>query len=255
MDEILIEEKKFISSKRAAKVTGYAKDYIGQLCREGRVPARLVGRSWYVLESAIQDHKFGDTEIKSVHEPKKTKPATPVSSTWESPRYETVSEEPMTSVNRTNEIESPLDISQIQDSWREWFNRFDHVESSDTTTEVTEEKEAIKAVVEPEISTKEDTEEITIPIRAIAQPAYQPPPGELLPRNLRNLTVVEQPAPKQPPARRKTSRVALWPIQVAGVMVAMVVATLAVFGSGYFDSYVLSIKPVQIIAGVALYDR
>ena len=62
MDEILIEEKKYVSSKRAAKMTGYAKDYIGQLCREGRVPARLVGRSWYVLETAIQDHRFGTTD-------------------------------------------------------------------------------------------------------------------------------------------------------------------------------------------------
>ena len=60
MDELVIGDKKYVSSKQAAKVTGYAKDYIGQLCREGRVPARLVGRSWYVLESAIHDHRFGD---------------------------------------------------------------------------------------------------------------------------------------------------------------------------------------------------
>lgn len=37
MDELIIGEKTYLSSKRAAKITGYAKDYVGQLCREGRV--------------------------------------------------------------------------------------------------------------------------------------------------------------------------------------------------------------------------
>src|ERR1700756_2748472 len=85
MEELLIGDKKYISSKQAAKVTGYAKDYIGQLCREGRVPARLVGRSWYVLESALRDHRFGE-----VREEEKS---TVAQTTWESPRYEAVIEE------------------------------------------------------------------------------------------------------------------------------------------------------------------
>src|SRR3989344_5795304 len=54
MEESLIfEGKKFISSKRASEITGYAKDYIGQLCRAGRIEARLVGRNWYVEEESI----------------------------------------------------------------------------------------------------------------------------------------------------------------------------------------------------------
>lgn len=64
MEEMLIGDRKFVSSKRAAEITGYAKDYIGQLCREGRVSAQLIGRSWYVLESAIMDHRFGLEDIK-----------------------------------------------------------------------------------------------------------------------------------------------------------------------------------------------
>ena len=103
MDEILIEEKKYISSKQAAKITGYAKDYIGQLCREGRVPARLVGRSWYVLEAAIHDHRFNDEE--NTH---KNQPPRPVyvrnglpPPTWESPRYEAISSEELPSDMRS----------------------------------------------------------------------------------------------------------------------------------------------------------
>src|SRR3989338_10751365 len=116
MDEILIEEKRYISSKRAAKMTGYAKDYIGQLCREGRVPARLVGRSWYVLEAAIQDHRVGATDVEhekteqavspTPAEPtiESSKPGLP--STWEPPRYETPSDELLPSINRLKKADT-----------------------------------------------------------------------------------------------------------------------------------------------------
>lgn len=59
MDELVIGEKRYVSSKRAAEITGYAKDYVGQLCREGYVEAKMVGRGWYVLEESIREHRFG----------------------------------------------------------------------------------------------------------------------------------------------------------------------------------------------------
>ncbi len=63
MDEITLDGKIYVSSKRSAKITGYAKDYVGQLCREGKVEARLVGRNWYVLETSIREHRFGPEKI------------------------------------------------------------------------------------------------------------------------------------------------------------------------------------------------
>jgi len=55
--DLYFDGKKYISSSRAAKISGYVNDYIGQLCRDGKLEARMVGRSWYVgLESLIQ-HK------------------------------------------------------------------------------------------------------------------------------------------------------------------------------------------------------
>lgn len=55
--DLYFDGKKYISSSRAAKISGYVNDYIGQLCRDGKLDARMVGRSWYVgLESLIQ-HK------------------------------------------------------------------------------------------------------------------------------------------------------------------------------------------------------
>ena len=57
MDELVVDGEKYISSKRAARLSGYAKDYIGQLCRAGKIESKMVGRSWYVKESAIKDHR------------------------------------------------------------------------------------------------------------------------------------------------------------------------------------------------------
>ena len=56
MEELEIKGIKYISSKRAAKLTGYAKDYVGQLARANKVPATRVGRAWYVSESDILAH-------------------------------------------------------------------------------------------------------------------------------------------------------------------------------------------------------
>ena len=56
MDELIIDGKKYLSSKRAAHISGYAKDYVGQLCRGKKLDARLVGRSWYVEESSLLAH-------------------------------------------------------------------------------------------------------------------------------------------------------------------------------------------------------
>jgi hypothetical protein len=87
MNELTLGGKIYVSSKRAAEITGYAKDYIGQLCREGRVQAQLVGRNWYILESAIREHRFGSQEPSetSEHEVKTSRSGSNMG--WESPRY------------------------------------------------------------------------------------------------------------------------------------------------------------------------
>ncbi len=69
MEELTLDGELYVSTKRAAKLTGYAKDYVGQLCREGRIAARLVGRNWYVLESSLKTHRFGEETIEAHTEP------------------------------------------------------------------------------------------------------------------------------------------------------------------------------------------
>lgn len=52
-NKITLDGINYISSKRAAKIMGYTQDYIGQLCRGGKIEARQVGRGWYIPESIV----------------------------------------------------------------------------------------------------------------------------------------------------------------------------------------------------------
>ena len=59
MDHITLGEKTLIKSSVLAKKLGYTSDYIGQLCRSQKVSAKLVGRTWYVDEESVREHKKG----------------------------------------------------------------------------------------------------------------------------------------------------------------------------------------------------
>lgn len=147
MDEIRIGEKTYISSKKAAEITGYAKDYVGQLCREGHVEAKMVGRSWYVFEPSIRAHRFGEAvetpeEViedqqetpvsvpEPVQEPRKTEDLP--SLTWQRPSYTAevpatipeIQDVPRGTVNLLSDEARKPDIAALSDmqrAWEAWF--------------------------------------------------------------------------------------------------------------------------------------
>lgn len=155
MDELTLDGKIYLSSKQAAKITGYAKDYIGQLCREGRVEARLVGRSWYVLEESLKSHRFTDKrkaeaaepEDASVEEPRmhqvtenqalndlqalETEQEIPhtvsdiasIEAVLSTPRYIAEEPAPLPIVDPEPKMseESERQIEHLQDAWSSWF--------------------------------------------------------------------------------------------------------------------------------------
>lgn len=154
MNEITIGDKVYISAKRAAEITGYARDYVGQLCREGHVDAKMVGRSWYVYEPSIRAHRFGPEavvapqkgEITADQEPDEepaaqTEPMEPAAepesiptataSDWQTPKY--TSEEPNTlpelSPASLEELLPPAEetLTDMQAAWREWFEQKQNV--------------------------------------------------------------------------------------------------------------------------------
>ncbi|MCX6701850.1 MAG: hypothetical protein NTX96_01485, partial [Candidatus Zambryskibacteria bacterium] len=55
--DLFFENKKYISAKIAASLSGYSKDYIGQLCRGNKIGSRRVGHVWYVSEEALLKYK------------------------------------------------------------------------------------------------------------------------------------------------------------------------------------------------------
>lgn len=178
MDELTLDNKKYLSSKQAAKVTGYAKDYVGQLCREGRIDARLVGRNWYVLESSILEHRFGADDKKD----EEIKPEITPQDAWETPRY--IAEEapivpelapkpkevgPLPTLNTSTEGRAHL--ADMQSAWQEWFqtqgNKAENVlpDASEMLLEDHEEpspviEEEREAVEESEIEEYEPEEEV-----------------------------------------------------------------------------------------------
>ena len=56
-DDLKIDGKIYISSRRAAEMTKYSNDYIGQLCRSGKIDAHIMGRAWFIEEHSISEHK------------------------------------------------------------------------------------------------------------------------------------------------------------------------------------------------------
>ena len=66
-----------ISLARAAQLTGYHQDYLGQLCRLGKLPATKVGRNWFTSADALnnlssnlgQSQEFYEEAVGDVEEP------------------------------------------------------------------------------------------------------------------------------------------------------------------------------------------
>lgn len=181
MDELTIDGKIYVSSKRAAALSGYAKDYIGQLCREGRVESKLVGRSWYVYEPSIREHRFNDDRSKrkdeqeSIVEKKGTETSekTNIEAIWEQPSY---SSEPIKILPTIDEEEPEKPVSddskdqrtltEMQSTWQEWFssnrkNEVNHASPKDPMPYIRTE--------EPEIAEKQEDIEEIVPMHVMRE--------------------------------------------------------------------------------------
>ncbi len=57
-NSLILQDKNYISARRVHEVFGYSSDYVGQLCRAGKLDCKMVGRSWFVTEESIINHKL-----------------------------------------------------------------------------------------------------------------------------------------------------------------------------------------------------
>jgi hypothetical protein len=68
MQELVLNGKTYVKATDIAKHLGYTSDYVGQLCRSGKVDAEQVGRAWYVVPETIHAHKqtrYRTNQVKS----------------------------------------------------------------------------------------------------------------------------------------------------------------------------------------------
>ncbi|MCR4325220.1 MAG: hypothetical protein NUV59_00220 [Patescibacteria group bacterium] len=54
---VSFDGRDYVSASRAARITSYNQDYIGQLARSGTVLARQIGNRWYVDRESLLAHK------------------------------------------------------------------------------------------------------------------------------------------------------------------------------------------------------
>ncbi|MFZ2252679.1 MAG: hypothetical protein WAW13_00725 [Minisyncoccia bacterium] len=57
METLVLDGKSYVKASKAARDLGYATDYVGQLCRSGKVSAHLIGRTWYVNADELGTHR------------------------------------------------------------------------------------------------------------------------------------------------------------------------------------------------------
>ena len=57
MQKIAFGDKEYVKASAIAKQFKYTQDYVGQLCRNDKVDARLVGRVWYVNPDSVIDYR------------------------------------------------------------------------------------------------------------------------------------------------------------------------------------------------------
>ncbi|HYD92897.1 MAG TPA: hypothetical protein VEB18_00330 [Candidatus Paceibacterota bacterium] len=254
MDEITIDGKTYISSKRAAAIAGYAKDYIGQLCREGRVEARLIGRSWYVHEPSLRKHRFDEEgaredEIVETKEEDITE-KTNIEATWEAPIYtpeeiaplpqlreeEQVLEEVTEST--TEEVEevsvSPTTEDVVGEKheeenkeWESWFSKpadAQELPLEDGVEEVKEE-EVAKDKTEQVIDSEPAKEEKAVPLHIIQD--MQP----------KQVQAAPQAAARSPYGQRRTPQESNLVMKAALLSAMLIFVSVAVIGSGLADRF------------------
>ena len=78
-DSVVVNDREYVSSKRASQDTGYAQDYIGQLARGGYIDGERVGGLWYVSLDSLNKYKHNADAIKPIPPQHVQRPAEPES--------------------------------------------------------------------------------------------------------------------------------------------------------------------------------
>jgi hypothetical protein len=261
MDELTIGEQKYISSKRAAEITGYAKDYVGQLCREGRVEARLVGRSWYVREASIRDHRFkAENEPENDVEHKEAVVgASSVRMGWESPKYEPeiITEIPiLKEKERTISIETestvPLEVQEedisdisakMQEAWEAWFA--ENSDKKETRIPITRVENSLEDPHIEEEYEPEEEEETPVELTRVKE-AIEKPQTVTIVKTTQDLQGKIEEKPLQGPDLQSIVR----PRRYVSLRIVLILVALSSVGIGIFGTGIIQPEGNGLFASV-----
>ncbi|MGH7175256.1 MAG: hypothetical protein ACREGR_02775 [Minisyncoccia bacterium] len=258
MNELTLDGKLYISSKRAAEITGYAKDYVGQLCREGRVEARLVGRNWYVLNDAIQGKQFGSIDKNDEDKRQEIQGISLRRDTDQIAKYETqdstdfpmvvhrIAEEPLPPEDKPYiDEERATDLAETQPSetWDSWFSP------------PTDPEPLISSTIEPEIEPEEVHQEKEKPaeevsLRRIRE--YEPVQGAqevVLEVNSR-----VQSYPRRQGGSRNHKIWLYTGLEIACVLIVLGAIAVAGVGSGFYQSPIFKTQ-ANVLSGISFYTK
>lgn len=290
MDELLIEDRRYISSKRAAEITGYAKDYIGQLCRGGYVPAKRVGRNWYVLESGIKDHRFGNaSEEKSGAVVPHVRAELGVRENA-TPRYEVMEATPLlamhddrraaaaTVAGRQASDDTSHSGHDLQEVWQAWFEQFrspefavpdkpdpaaraepdlaseapldSGFESSENQSFQSNDSQEPKGLQQSKDSKRVSLIRYTDDMRRNNQ--TQAPRREAGVRTSGKGIFTARPMSMKTKEKRRRHRRAL---NIIAILFFVLIVLTTIAGTGFFDKYAISDKRVGQFAGVSFYKK
>lgn len=281
MDELTLDGQIYISSKRAAKITGYAKDYVGQLCREGRITARLVGRSWYVLEDSIKEHRFGGDQVEineenvndsvestplSPTEPEVSTPTAIYSSeeTTLIPELEEKNEEETLEEPQNEPIDDSSSVTDMQSIWKEWFDQERFNASNSTSVDKVEEEVSFSEPIEEEEAAIEDPYTVEEPVKEEYVPLHRTyerhsEPAAII-QDIPRPTVEARIGEEQPRRAKKSSFMGR-SIVLQSVLIgcSLIVIALTLIATGSADSYLntqnMDASAINGLRGVTEIDK
>lgn len=185
MEKISSNGEVYVKASSIAQELGYTADYVGQLCRSGQVDAQLVGRSWFVNEDSIREHKrnrYRSTKAKSQKWVREslahptTPPATPIGAPRPQPelnvRYENDESDMIPSLGAKMPVEESHvseAVSEQDEEERSVPLRFEaesvHQEENESVDEVLDDHTREVEEVQRDSVVEEDADTYMVPLR------------------------------------------------------------------------------------------
>jgi hypothetical protein len=206
----------------------------------------LVGRSWYVREAAIKDHRFGLENASP--EQVKPKEIDTTHTEWESPTYEAdipttlplVREKQLeTTITKADEPHHDR-ILQMQEAWQAWFSQNRTVE------------QAPEPVVEEWQTQQNDFEEVDVPL--VINRFDEPQVVEEAPSIIEER--IERHLEPQNPLYAHFVHLYLG-LRVAMVVIVLSAVAIATLGTGLVEMNVKgsTASVIQFITGTIIYSK